>query len=156
MSTFKIKRGDPVVVIQGAFKGTIGTVLKIDLKNNKAYVSGVKPNTKYKKKNVSAGRTTGLMFDVPRPVHISNIMFYEEGKGASRISVKINSDGVKTRVAKKTGTVLKPPTKNILITAKTDTIEAIDVKPVKKTKATKEDKVESEPKVTKPSKKSTK
>ena len=156
MSTFKIKRGDPVVVIQGAFKGTIGTVLKVDLKNNKAYVSGVKPNTKYKKKNVSAGRTTGLMFDVPRPVHISNIMYYEDGKGASRISIKIDKDGIKSRVSKKTGTVLKAPTKNVLITENTEPTKAIDVKTVKKTKVAKEDKVESKPKTTKTTKKSTK
>jgi len=156
MSTFKIKRGDPVVVIQGAFKGTIGTVLKVDLKNSKAYVSGVKPNTKYKKKNVSAGRTTGLMFEVPRPVHISNIMYYEDGKRASRIAVKIDKDGKKTRVSKKTGTVLKAPTKNILITDTAALTEAIDVKTVKKTKVAKEEKVESESKPTKTAKKTTK
>ena len=156
MSTFKIKRGDPVVVIQGAFKGTIGTVLKVDLKNHKVYVSGVKPNTKYKKKNVSAGRPVGLMFGVPRPVHISNIMYYEEGKGASKITVKINSDGIKTRVSKKTGTVLKAPTKNILITIKPESNDVVDVKPLKKTKAVKDVRVESEPKAVKTTKKSTK
>jgi large subunit ribosomal protein L24 len=161
MSTFKIKRGDPVVVIQGAFKGTIGTVLKIDLKNNKAYVSGVKPNTKYKKKNVSAGRTTGLMFEVPRPVHISNIMYYEEGKGASRISVKIDSNGVKSRIAKKSGTTLKAPTKNVLITTQAEASEIVDVKPAKKPKAIKEEKATDEKtvtevKATKTTKKSTK
>ena len=116
MSTLKIKRGDQVVIIAGAFKGIIGTVLKIDIKKQVAYVSGVRPNVKYKKKNIQAGRTTGQMFDKPRPVHISNIMFYETDKGASRLGVKLDDQGKKIRFAKKTQTVLKPPTKNVLIT----------------------------------------
>ncbi len=116
MSTIKIKRGDQVVVIAGAFKGVIGLVLKIDIKKQVVYVSGVRPNTKYLKKNIQSGRTTGQMFDKPRPVNISNVMFYETDKGASRLGSTFDSDGNKQRVALKTGTVLNKPTKNVLIT----------------------------------------
>jgi large subunit ribosomal protein L24 len=136
MSTIKIKRGDQVVVIAGAFKGIIGTVLKIDTKKQVVYVSGVRPNVKYQKKNVASGRTSGQMFDKPRPVHISNVMFYETDKGASRIAIQINENGDKIRVAKKTKTVLKAPVKNILITTQeveaTQTVKEIEVKPAKK------------------------
>ena len=146
MSTIKIKRGDQVVIIAGAFKGIIGTVLKIDIKKQVAYVSGVRPNVKYKKKNIKSGQATGQMFDKPRPVHISNIMFYETDKGASRLGVKFNEKGEKIRFAKKTDTILKPPTKNVLITTQEviaqDSPVELKVKPVKKTSPKKTKSVE--------------
>ena len=143
MSTIKIKRGDQVVIIAGAFKGIIGTALKIDTKKQVIYVSGVRPNVKYQKKNVSSGRTTGQMFDKPRPVHISNVMFYETDKGASRLSIKTDDKGLKIRIAKKTKTVLKSPVKNVLITTQevqnVEPVKELEVKPAKKstTKKTK-------------------
>jgi len=113
MSNLKIKRGDQVVVIAGAFKGTIGIVTKVDTKTSKVYVSNVATIIKYKKKNTQIGRNAGSMINVSRPIHISNVMYYETDKGASRLSYKVEN-GTKVRISKKSGTILSSPSKNII------------------------------------------
>lgn len=110
MSGFKIKREDKVVVIAGSQKGVIGTVVKVDIKKNRVYVSGTKVNTKYKKKNALMGQTSGSMTEVPRPIHVSNVMLHIDGVGGSRIGYKI-TDGKKIRFAKKNGAELATPKK---------------------------------------------
>ncbi|GAB4144571.1 MAG: 50S ribosomal protein L24 [Patescibacteria group bacterium] len=110
--SYKIKKGDTVVVIAGAFKGTIGTVSKVDVKNERVYVSGVKPLTKYRKKNLAYGLTTGSQNEVSRPVHISNVMYYiEADKKATKVGYEVGNDGVKNRIAKKTKAVLPSQSK---------------------------------------------
>ena len=51
MNKIKIKKGDQVVVIAGAYKGTKGSVLKVLYTKNKALVEGVNTVKRHTKPN---------------------------------------------------------------------------------------------------------
>ena len=51
MNKIKIKKGDQVIVIAGAYKGTKGSVLKVLYTKNKALVEGVNTVKRHTKPN---------------------------------------------------------------------------------------------------------
>jgi large subunit ribosomal protein L24 len=128
---YKIKKDDTVIVIAGNFKGNIGKVTRVDKKTARIYISGIKPLTKFKKKNLSFGITTGSQVEVPRSVHISNVMIYlENSKTATKIEYQTDSTGKKIRIAKKTK---EPLTANKVSDSDLKT-PALEVPKAKKTK----------------------
>jgi large subunit ribosomal protein L24 len=101
----KIKKGDKVIVITGADKGTIGAVTKVLPSQSKVIVEGV--NLRKKHLKPSQANPDGGIIEKEMPVHVSNVMAYDsKAKKASRITIK-EVKGKKTRVYVKTGTVLK-------------------------------------------------
>ena len=71
MNKIKIKKGDQVIVVAGAYKGTKGSVLKVLYTKNKALVEGVntvKRHTKPNSENPKGGIIEKLL-----PINISNI-----------------------------------------------------------------------------------
>ena len=101
----KIKKGDKVIVITGADKGTIGEVTKVFPTEEKVIVEGVNLRKKHLKPNQA--NPDGGIIEKEMPVHVSNVMAYDsKAKKASRISIK-EEKGKKTRVYAKTGTALK-------------------------------------------------
>ena len=96
----KIKTGDEVLVIAGKDKGSKGTVLAVFEDRNKVIVEGrniAKRHTKARSANQKAD-----IIEKPMPIHVSNVMLVVKGK-PSRVGYKINADGTKVRIAKKTG-----------------------------------------------------
>jgi len=101
----KIKKGDKVIVITGADKGTIGEVTKALPTVGKVIVEGVNLRKKHLKPNQA--NPDGGIVEKEMPIHVSNVMAYDaKTKKGSRIGFK-EVKGKKTRVYKKTGTVLK-------------------------------------------------
>ena len=99
----KIKKGDTVVVISGKDKGHEGEVVRAIPSEDKVVVNGAntaKRHTKAQRQNQQAG-----IIDVDMPIHVSNVMLVHKGK-PTRVGYKINSDGTKVRVAKRTGEVI--------------------------------------------------
>ena len=99
----KIVKGDHVIVISGKDKGKEGEVVRAIPKDDKVVVTGVntaKKHQKAQKQNQQAG-----IIDVDMPVHISNVMLVHKGK-PTRVGYKIQDDGKKVRVAKRTGEVI--------------------------------------------------
>jgi large subunit ribosomal protein L24 len=99
----KIKTGDTVVVIVGENKGQRGTVQRVDAKNQRVVVTGVNV-VKKAQRPVRAGRRqtqTGII-EFEAPIHISNVMLVDpKTNQPTRLGVRIDSDGSKTRIARK-------------------------------------------------------
>lgn len=101
----KIKKGDKVKVITGAYKGTIAEVIKAMPKENKVIVEGVNMIKKHQKP--TQANPEGGIIEKEAPIHVSNVMAYDsKAKEASRIGYK-EEKGKKVRVYKKTGATMK-------------------------------------------------
>ena len=66
MNKIKIKKGDQVIVIAGAYKGTKGSVLKVLYTKNKALVEGVNTVKRHTKPN-SENPKGCLLYTSPSP-----------------------------------------------------------------------------------------
>ncbi len=101
----KIKKGDKVQVITGSDKGTVAEVIKAIPADNKVIVEGVKMVKKHLRP--TQANPEGGIIEKEAPIHVSNVMLYDEkAKKASRVGMKIES-GKKVRVFKKTGAEVK-------------------------------------------------
>lgn len=96
-----LRKGDTVVVLTGADRGTTGRLLSIDRKKGHAIVEGV--NMKYKHLRRSQENPQGGRSRREYPVDLSNLAFWdaEAGKGV-RLGVA-EEGGRKVRVAKPSG-----------------------------------------------------
>ncbi|HPQ80570.1 MAG TPA: 50S ribosomal protein L24 [bacterium] len=100
----KIRKNDMVKVISGREKGKTGRVIEVDTKNERVLVERVnfvkrhqKPSQRYRQ---------GGIIEKEAPIHVSNVMFYEEKTGkATRVGSK-DVDGKKVRVSKRSGEVI--------------------------------------------------
>ena len=103
-----VRRGDMVVVLAGKEKGKTGKVKRILTKKDRVVVEGlqmVKRHTKPTQQNPQGGT-------IPREgsIHISNIALWSAAeKRAIKVGMKINADGTKVRVDKKTGAEIPDP-----------------------------------------------
>ena len=101
----KIKKGDKVQVISGAYKGTIADVTRVLPKENKLIVEGVNIIKKHMKPTQQD--PDGKIIEREAPIHVSNVMLYDtKAKKASRVGYQV-VDGKKVRVYKKTGNIVK-------------------------------------------------
>ena len=98
---FKIKKGDEVIVLAGKDKGKKGKIVKVLPKINKAIVSDV---NKVKKHQKPGNNEPGGIVEKEMPIDISNLNYFDSklNKGV-RIGFKLNKDGKRVRVNKKTG-----------------------------------------------------
>ena len=98
------KKGDKVVVISGKDKGKEGTITHVLRNENRVVVEGINIVKKHVKGN---GQTAGSINEVEAPIHASNVMIIDpKTKKPTRIGHKIDKDGKKIRVAKKSNSSL--------------------------------------------------
>lgn len=96
----KIKKGDKVVVLSGKDRGKTGEVIKILPEKTRALVQGVNLVKRHTKQTQS--QEAGI-YTKEASIHLSNIAIADPKDGkASRVGFNIK-DGVKTRVAKRSG-----------------------------------------------------
>jgi len=101
----KIKKGDQVVVIAGAAKGTVGTVAKVIPEFSQVIVEGVNRVKRHMKP--SPRQPEGGIIEKDRPIHLSNVALVDPTTGkATRVRFQVEADGKKSRVAVKSGTVI--------------------------------------------------
>ena len=106
MSKLHIKKGDTVIVLAGEDKGKTGKVLKVDVDKQRAIVEGV--NVVKKSAKPSAKNPQGGIVEQEASIHISNLNLIDPKSGKpTRVGIKINEDGKKVRVAKKSGEEIK-------------------------------------------------
>ena len=106
MIKLHIKKGDTVVVLSGEDKGKTGKVLKVLREKQRAIVEGVNIVTKSAKP--SAKNPQGGFTKIEAPIHISNLSLIDPKSGKpTRIAIKVNEDGKKVRIAKKSGEEIK-------------------------------------------------
>lgn len=111
-----IKKGDTVVVISGKDKYQIdnkgnktlrsGKVLKANPADNTVVVEGVNKVKKHIKP--TQANQTGSIVEVEAPINVSKVAILDPKKNVpTRVSIKIDENGNKVRVTKKSGTILK-------------------------------------------------
>ena len=95
----RIKKGDTVMIISGAQKGTTGEVLSVDPKSNSAVVQGINVRTKHNKPSMA--NPQGGIVKLEKPVNMSKLMPIDPSTGKpTRIKIQALADGKKVRVAK--------------------------------------------------------
>ncbi|GAA2167858.1 50S ribosomal protein L24 [Actinomadura napierensis] len=98
----KIRKGDEVVVIAGKDKGATGKVLRVLPREDRVVVEGVNLMTKnIKADQQRAGKESGRV-TVEAPLHVSNVALAEDGKPV-RVGYRINEDGTKVRISRRSG-----------------------------------------------------
>jgi len=100
-----VKKDDQVVVISGKDKGKTGKVLMVEPESGRIYVEGVNIVKKHQKARTQTS-PSGIV-EREGSIDASNVMLVDPKTGeATRIGYKVNEDGSKDRIAKKSGTVL--------------------------------------------------
>ena len=101
MNKMRIKKGDTVVVISGEYKGKKGRVLKAFPKDMKVIVESVnfiKKHTRPTQQNPQGG-----IIEKEAPIHVSNVMLYNEKLNTVTKAVYKTDGEKRVRVCKKTG-----------------------------------------------------
>ena len=102
----RIRKGDTVVVITGADKGTRGEVLRVFPGADRAMVQGVNMKTRHRKA-AKMGDPSGRI-EQEASVHLSNLMLVDpKSEQPTKVGFRKLDDGRKVRVAKATGQVIE-------------------------------------------------
>ena len=102
----KIKKNDSVVVIAGKDKGKTGVVKQVMPKESRVVVVGVNRVTRHTKP--SQADPQGGRKLIEAPLHISNVALIDpKDNKATRAGYKVQKDGSKVRVSKRSGEVIE-------------------------------------------------
>jgi len=102
----KIKKGDKVMVIAGKSRGQSGTVSRAFPRENLVLLDGINMVKRHRRANAQSRK--GQIVEKPMPIHASNVQIIDPKTGKpSRIKITRGTDGIRTRVAVKSGEVLK-------------------------------------------------
>lgn len=105
MAKFHIKRDDQVIVLAGSDKGRSGKVLKVLVDKERMLVDGI--NLVSKSTKPTAANPQGGIVKQEAPIHISNVSLIDPKSGQpTRIRIRREGKTV-TRIAKKSGEVIK-------------------------------------------------
>ena len=100
----KLKKGDKVIVTTGKDKGKTGEITTVFPKENKVIVMGVNMVKRHTK---PSQESAGGIISKEMPIHVSNVALVDPKTGkATRVGYKVEKDGHKVRVAKKSGEVV--------------------------------------------------
>jgi large subunit ribosomal protein L24 len=100
----KIRKGDKVVVLAGKDKGRTGEVLTVMPKEDKALVRGINMIVRHQRQSQSQ---EGGLIRKEAPIHLSNIAIVDPKDGKpTRVGFRLEKDGTKVRVAKRSGEVI--------------------------------------------------
>ena len=99
----RIRKGDRVVVIAGRDKGKTGEVVSVSPSDSRAVVRGINLARRHQKQTASA---QGGIITKELPIHLSNIALTDRDGKPTRVGFRIEKDGRKVRVAKRTGEVI--------------------------------------------------
>lgn len=104
----KLKKGDEVIVISGKDKGKSGKIVAVITETGRVLVEGVK----LVKKHISAQKAAARqqepgVVQKETSIAISNVALKDPKTGKpTRVGYKVEADGSKARVAKKSGTTV--------------------------------------------------
>jgi large subunit ribosomal protein L24 len=102
--TVKIKKGDTVVVISGRDRGSKGRVIAAYPRLDKILVEGVNRVKKHTRvQTTQRGAKTGGIVTQEAPIHVSNVMLVDSDGKPTRIGYRVDDNGTKVRVARRSG-----------------------------------------------------
>ena len=96
----KLKKGDKVVVLTGRDAGRTGEILQVIPKEARALVRGVNLVKKHQKQTQAQ---EGGIISKEAPIQLSNIAIVGKDGKPTRVGFKIQADGTKVRIAKRSG-----------------------------------------------------
>ena len=100
----KIRKGDRVVVLQGKDRGKEGVVMRAMPKEGKVIVDGVNIARKHQKARKATMQ--GGIINKDMPIEVSNVAIVGSDGKPTRIGYKVNKDGTKVRIDRRTGVEL--------------------------------------------------
>lgn len=106
ITKIRLKKDDVVIVRAGKYKGKTGKITAVHPSPNKVTVEGIN----IVKKHVKPTRQhpQGAIVELTKPIDVSKVGFYDATKKkATRIGIKVDAKGNKTRVAKSSGKEIK-------------------------------------------------
>ena len=98
-----LKKRDRVVVLTGKDRGREGVISRVFPTEGKIIVDGINIAKKHQK-STRATMQAGII-DREMPVDASNVAILSQGR-PTRVGYRIEADGKKVRIAKRTGEVL--------------------------------------------------
>ncbi len=102
----KIKKGDRVVAIAGKDKGKHGEVIENMPKDGMVLVRGLNIATRHVKP--SQADPNGGLKRIEAPMHVCKVALEDPRTGKpTRVGFRIEADGTKVRVAKRSGEVVR-------------------------------------------------
>ena len=102
MAKLSIRKGDRVKVISGNYKGTEGTVLRVEREKGRVVVQGVNVRKRHRKPTAAAPQ--GGIVEFEAPIHASNVMLLDPKSGEpTRVRSALGADGKRERIAAKSG-----------------------------------------------------
>jgi large subunit ribosomal protein L24 len=100
----KVKKGDMVLVIAGKDKGAKGRVLTAIPRSEKIIVEGVNRVKKHTRiRTTQRGAKTGGIVTQEAAIHVSNVMVLDPDGKPTRVGFRIDENGVKVRISRRTG-----------------------------------------------------
>ena len=100
----KVKKGDMVLVIAGKDKGAKGRVLSALPRADKVIVEGVNRVKKHTRiRTTQRGAKTGGIVTQEAAIHVSNVMVIDSDGKPTRVGFRIDDNGVKVRISRRTG-----------------------------------------------------
>ena len=105
MPKMKIKKNDEVIVLTGKDKGKKGKVITAMPAEHKVIVAGVNQVQRHRKADAMGNKAGVVTKNLP--IDVSNVAILDPKTGkATKVGVKLTSDGKKVRFAKKSGETL--------------------------------------------------
>jgi large subunit ribosomal protein L24 len=107
----RIRKDDNVVLIAGKDKGKSGRVIRTEPGRRRIYVEGlnlVKRHTRPRSvKDTQKAQSSGII-EKEGPIDVSNVMLLDPSDNKpTRVGLRVNDDGSRQRVAKRTGKVIE-------------------------------------------------
>ena len=100
--TSRIAKGDRVRVIRGNHRDAEGTVLRMLRKTDQVVIQGV--NMRKRHSRPTQANPEGGIITFEAPIHASNVMLIDPASDeASRIRIRVEPDGLKERIAVRSG-----------------------------------------------------
>ena len=99
----KIRKGDNVIMLTGKDKGRTGEVIQVMPIENRALVRGVNMVRRHQRQTRT--EQAGIV-NKEASVHLSNLALVGADGKPTRVGFKINEDGTKVRVSKRSGEVI--------------------------------------------------
>ena len=102
----KIRKNDQVLVIAGRDRGKKGRVLSVNPEKRRVIIEGVGMIKRHTKANPQKAVKGGII-EREASIHVSNVMLVDpDGSAPTRVGYKLHDDGTKTRISRKSGTVV--------------------------------------------------
>ena len=100
----KVRKGDTVLVVAGKDKGAKGKVIQAMPRQDKVIVEGVNRVKKHTRiRTTQRGAKTGGIITQEAPIHVSNVMVIDPDGHPTRVGYRIDDNGQKVRVSRRSG-----------------------------------------------------